>query len=122
MGSEMCIRDRFCIRLRHTLIESLLRSLDEALAHRARGHLRRVRLFAGGRSIARRVDVVARERLEVSPVHRRRLGRVVGRRRREGHGVALFISGVDESDVREAIIKKGYTDIEYIREDNNWIE
>ena len=22
----------------------------------------------------------------------------------------------------EAIIKKGYTDIEYIREDNNWIE
>ena len=39
-----------------------------------------------------------------------------------GKIIRFYISGVDESDVREVIIKKGYTDIEYIREDNNWIE
>ena len=39
-----------------------------------------------------------------------------------GKVIRFYISGVDESDVRKIIIKKGYTDIEYIREDNNWIE
>ena len=39
-----------------------------------------------------------------------------------GKVIRFYISGVDESNVRETIIKKGYTDIEYIREDNNWIE